>query len=57
MSPRLLLAWFLVSVLYRLRYWSIDPITLATKEYNRYLEAFVQQQGETTRQQRIDAGL
>ena len=57
LSPRLLLAWFLVSVLYRLRYWSIDPITLATKEYNRYLEAFVQQQGETTRQQRIDAGL
>ena len=55
--PRLWLAWFLVYVLYTLRYWHIDPITVATKEYNRYLEAIVRQECETARQQRIDAGL
>ena len=57
LSPRLFFAWFLVFVLYRLRYWSIDPITLATKEYNRYLDEVVTQECENTRQKRIDAGL
>ena len=55
--PRLWLAWFLVYVLYTLRYWHIDPITAAMKEYNRYLEAVVRQECEDARQQRIDAGL
>ena len=57
LSPRLFFAWFLVFVLYRLRYWSIDPITLATKEYNRYLDEVVTQECENTRQKRIDVGL
>ena len=57
LSPGLLFAWFLVLVLYRLRYWSIDPITLATKEYNRCLEAVVRQECEAVRQKTIDAGL
>ena len=56
LSPGLLFAWFLVFLLYRLRYWSIDPITLATKEYNRCLDAVVRQECETARQKRIDAG-
>ena len=55
--PRLWFTWFLVYVLYRLRYWHIDPITTAMEEYNRYLEAVVRQECETARQQRIDAGL
>ena len=55
--PRLWFAWFLVYVLYTLRYWHIDPITMAMEEYNRYLEAVVRQECETARQQRIDAGL
>ena len=54
---RLWFALTLTYTLYRLRYWSIDPITLATTEYNHHLETVVEQECETTRQQRIDAGL
>jgi hypothetical protein len=57
LSSGLLFVWFLVLALYRLRYWSIDPITLATREFNRCLEAVVEQECKTIRQQRIDAGL
>ena len=56
-SLMLLTVWFLLSVLYRLWYWRIDPITMAAEEYNRRLEAVVRQECKTARQQRIDAGL
>ena len=56
-SPSLFVAWFLVFLLYRIRYWHIDPVTMATVEYNNYLEAVVRQESEAMRQKRIDAGL
>ena len=55
-SPRLFVGWFLVFLFYRLRYWHIDPVTTATVEYNKCLEAVVRRTSEAVRQQRIDAG-
>jgi hypothetical protein len=51
--------WFLFClwILHSLRYWRIDPITVAMQEYNRDLEAVVRRDCEAARQERIDAGL
>jgi len=55
--PQCWLVWYLIYVLYRLRYQHLDPIIVAMREYNRDLESVVKEDCATVRQQRIGAGL
>ena len=56
-SFQLWIGLFLIFVFYRLRYWRIDPVTVAMVEYNEFVDADVKAQCDLVRQQRIDAGL
>jgi hypothetical protein len=57
-SPGVWWIWYVLWILYNVRYYQrIDPVTIAICEYNRGLDAVVQQTCAAARQQRTNAGL
>ena len=48
--------WFFLWIFHGLRYWRIDPVTVAKWEYTRQLEEVVRQECHTIRQQRENHG-